>query len=96
MTVLGLRRLERDYARPRRGTVQHEVFAGSRAAVFEAGRKAIIQVNCRSETGDLGMRMVPYGLVATVETSADLPIYEEIRTRLRPPIPVAIGAGGGT
>jgi hypothetical protein len=95
MTVLGLRRLDRDYARPRRGTVQHEVFAGSRAAVFEAGRKAIIQVNCRSETGDLGMRMVPYGLVATVETSADLPIYEEIRTRLRPPIPVTVGAGSG-
>jgi len=94
MTALGLRRQDGDYTRPRRGTVQHEVFLGSRAAVFEEGRSAVIQVNCRSETKDLATRRVPYGLIATVETSAELPIYEEIRTRLRPPVPIAVGVEG--
>jgi len=95
MKALGLRRLESDYTRPRRGTVQHEVFTGSRAAVFEAGRSATIQVNCRSETGDLGGTRIAYGLIVTVETPAELPIYEEIRIRLRPPVPVAVGADTG-
>jgi hypothetical protein len=92
MKTLGLRRMDGDYSRPRRGTVQHEVFTGTKAAVFEEGRSAIIQVNCRSETGDLGTTRVPFGLVVTVETPAQLPIYDEIRTRLRPPIQVAVGA----
>lgn len=95
MKALGLRRLNGDYTRPRRGTVQHEVFAGTRAAVFEADRSATIQVNCRSETEDLGGTRIPYGLIVTVETPAELPIYEEIRTRLRPPVPVTVGADTG-
>ncbi len=92
MKALGLRRQDGDHTRPRRGTVQHEVFVGTRAAVFEAGRSAVIQVNCRSETGDLGGMRTPYGLIVTVETPAELPIYDEIRTRLRPPVRVTVGA----
>ena len=91
MASLGLSRLDSDHARPRRGTVQHEVFVGDEAAVFEDGRRCIIQVNCRAETEGYEGR-VRYGLAVTVESSAPLPLYEEIAARIRPVVGVTAAA----
>ena len=76
--------------------MQHEIFVGRRAAIFEPGRTATIQINCRSETNDLAATRIPYGLVVTVETASELPIYDEIRARIRPPVRVGVTVGDGT
>jgi hypothetical protein len=91
MASLGLSRLDTNHARPRRGTVQHEVFTGEDAAVFEDGRRCVVQVNCRAETEGYEGR-VRYGLAVTIESAAALPLYEEIASRIRPPVGVTTTA----
>lgn len=68
----------------RRGTLQHEIFEGERAAAFIDGDNLEIQVNCRAGAGALE-DAVPYALAITLAVAEDLgvPIYEEIRLRVR-------------
>ena len=80
--TLSLRRAAADGRSVRRGTVQHEVLVGDRAAAFVSGDTLRIQVNCRSLTGTLADR-VPYGLAVTLECAEPLPIYEEISVQLQ-------------
>ena len=82
LDTLRLKRVDASWRTVRRGTVQHEILAGDRAAAFVDGDVVNIQVNCRSLVGPLADR-VPYGLAVTLEAAADLPIYTEISTRLR-------------
>ena len=82
LQTLRLRRIAADARSVRKGTVQHEVLTGDSAAPFLSGDSIRIQVNCRSLVGTLTDR-VPYGLAVTLETSAALPIYEEISVRLQ-------------
>lgn len=91
MASLGLSRLDTNHARPKRGTVQHEVFTGEDAAVFEDGRRCVVQVNCRAETEGYEGR-VRYGLAVTIESAAALPLYEEIASRIRPAVGVTTTA----
>jgi hypothetical protein len=71
--------------------VQHEVFTGEDAAVFEDGRRCVVQVNCRAETEGYEGR-VRYGLAVTIESAAALPLYEEIASRIRPAVGVTTTA----
>jgi hypothetical protein len=75
-----------------RGTVQHEVLEGDQATAFVDGQTLIVQVNCRAQTPQLDEH-VPYGLAVTLEVAEGtaIPIYEEIRARLR--IGVQVQAG---
>jgi hypothetical protein len=66
--LLGVGRREVDWRATRRGTLQHEVFDGDRAATFHDGDSLALQVNCSSETGGLDDE-VPYGLVVTLEVA---------------------------
>lgn len=72
-----------------RGTVQHEVFEGSRAAAFLDGSALTLRVNCRADAGDLNDQ-IRYGIVVTLETADPhpIPIYDEIDIRIRPAIRV--------
>ena len=74
-----------------RGTVQHVVMEGNSASVFVDGDALELQVNCMADAGKMKDR-IPYGIAVTLEVAegATLPIYDEIRTRLR--LPVRIGA----
>lgn len=73
----------------RRGTVQHEVFEGDRAVAITDGDTLRIKVNCRKDAGKLN-EQVGYGLLVSMEVAegVDLPIYDEIRTRIAPAIEI--------
>ncbi|MFO1431033.1 MAG: S8 family peptidase [Candidatus Competibacteraceae bacterium] len=73
----------------RRGTVQHEIFEGKQADVFQDGDAVRIQINCREDAPKLREK-ISYGLVVTLEVKEgmNLPIYEEIKARIM--IPVSI------
>jgi hypothetical protein len=91
--VLDLSRQQADWRAVQRGTVQHEVLEGKRASAFADGDNLEIQVSCRADAGTLEDE-VPYGLVATLEVAEEIgvPIYEEVRDRVRARVRVAPGA----
>ncbi len=76
-----------DHNAVRRGTVQHEILEGKKATSFVDGKVVKIAVNCRADAVDLP-RSVRYGLAVTLEVSegVDIPIYQEVRDRLRVPV----------
>lgn len=78
------KRQESDDRAVQRGTVQHEIFEDRKVLDFTDGEVLQIQVNCRAVVGDLP-RPVPYALVVTLEETEGLglPVYNEIRDRLR-------------
>ncbi|SFR07122.1 S8 family peptidase [Desulfoscipio geothermicus] len=82
--LLQVSRQEADWQTVRRGTVQHEIFAGDKASSFVDEDKIIVQVNCRADAGKL-TESIPYALVVTLEVAPalNLPVYNEIRTRIR-------------
>jgi hypothetical protein len=82
-------RREVDWQAARRGTIQHEVYDGEDASVFEVGDSLRIVVNCRADAGAL-KEPIPYAIALTLEVadSVEIDVYEEIRVRLRPPISV--------
>ena len=82
-------RQDADWQAARRGTVQHEVFVGDRAMPFVDGDAMKIKVNCRKDAGDIESP-VAYGLAVSLEIAEgiDIAVYDEIRTRLKPPVPV--------
>ncbi len=87
--ILQVKRQEADSRAVVRGTVQHEIFEGDKATAFESDSNLKIQINCRADAGDL-TQAVPYGLVFTFEIAENLnlPIYQEIATRIRPAIEI--------
>ena len=63
---------------------------GERAAAFADGDNLEIQVSCRSDAGTLEEE-VPYAFAATLEVAQEIgvPIYEEVRSRVRARVRVA-------
>lgn len=86
---LSVNREESDNNAVKRGTVQHEIFEGEKASVFVEGDMLEIRINCRADAGDL-TDTVPYAIVATLEVAEgiEIPIYDEIQTRIRPAVPI--------
>jgi hypothetical protein len=89
LALLGLMRQDADNRATQRGTIQHEVFAGENATTYPDGAEIKIQVNCREDAGKL-RESIPYGLIATLEVAPNinLPIYEEVKERIKPRISV--------
>lgn len=85
------KRICADHDAVQRGTVQHEVLEGDRAVDFQDGDVIVIKVNCRTDAGDI-IEPIRYGLAVTLEVAAEslfsIPIYQEIRDRLRVLVPV--------
>ena len=75
-----VRRQQADWRAVRRGTLQHEILEGQRAAVFVEGADLEIQVSCRAGAGSLEEE-VPYALATTLEVAEELgiDIYDEVR-----------------
>jgi hypothetical protein len=73
----------------RRGTVQHEIFEGDTSEPVADGDSFSIQVNCREDAKKIASP-IPYGLVVSLEVAEGLniPIYNEIRTRIAPAIQI--------
>lgn len=85
-------RMDADHRAVQRGTVQHEVLEGDKAVDFQDGDTIVIKVSCRADAGDIP-EPIRYGLAVTLEVAEgiDLPIYQEVRDRLRVPVPVQSG-----
>lgn len=82
-------RQEADHNAVQRGTVQHEILKGHRAADYQDGDSLAIKVNCREDAGKLRVP-VRYAIAVTLEVAEglQLPIYEEIQERLRISVPI--------
>ena len=83
-----LNRVDADWHAVKRGTVQHEVLEGDKAVDFQDGDSIAIKVNCRADAGGI-TEPIRYGLAVTLEVSEelDIPIYQEVRNRIRIRIP---------
>lgn len=81
-----------DHRAVQRGTVQHEVLEADEAVDFQDGDNIIIKVNCRADSGDIP-EPIRYALAVTLEVAEgiDIPIYQEVRTRIRQRIPIQSG-----
>lgn len=80
---LSVSRMNCDWQRVRRGTVQHEVLEGERADAFADGAELVFKVNCAEDGGKL-QAAVPFALCVTLEVGegVELPIYQEIQERV--------------
>jgi hypothetical protein len=91
---LKLKRQDGDHHQVLRGTVQHEVLDGSNLiAAYQDGEILRIRVVCKKDATARLDERIPYGLAVTLEVKEDvqIPVYEQVRTRLRPQ--VVVGAG---
>ncbi|MBI5440047.1 MAG: S8 family peptidase [Deltaproteobacteria bacterium] len=82
-TPLQVKRQEAQWQAVQRGTVQHEVLEGRRAAAFVDGDTLEIRVSCRADAGALE-DVVPYALATTLEVAEEVgvEIYDEVRVRV--------------
>ena len=83
-----------DHHAVQRGTVQHEVLESAKAVDFQDGDTITIKVTCRADAGDLP-EPIRYGLAVTLEVAEGIgiPIYQEVRDRLRVRVPISDGHG---
>jgi hypothetical protein len=88
--LLNTKRKESDNKTVQRGTVQHEIFEGEDATIFDDGDTLDIQVNCREFAGKHNYQ-IPYSIIVSLETAEELNIqvYDEVRTRIAPPIQIS-------
>lgn len=84
--------IESDHYATRRGTVQHEIFEGETAAAISDGDFLRIKVNCRNDARKISSP-ISYGIIVSLEVAegVNLPIYNEIRTRIAPAVEIRAG-----
>ena len=88
---LKLERVDADHNQVARGTVQHEVLEGRRQiSAYEDDGHIILFVTCKPDATEKLDDAIPYGLAVTLEVAegVEVPIYEQVRARIRPAIPV--------
>jgi hypothetical protein len=86
---LKLDRVDGDHNQVQRGTVQHEVLEGNKSiSAFQDGDVIKIRVVCKKDATARLDDIIPYGLAVTLEVKEDIPIYQEIQTRIRPQVPI--------
>lgn len=82
-----------DFKKTSRGTLQHQVYEGTRADAFIEGGFMIVKVNCRKDASDSELKFwkrIKYGLAVTLEIpdTVGVDIYEEVKaaiqTQVRP------------
>ena len=78
----------------RRGSVQHEILEGEDAVAFVDGNRFECKVNCAADAGDLtGKIRFAVCVSLEVEIGSGIPVYHEIRDRIRPPVIIQPAAG---
>jgi len=82
--ALALSREDASHVAVDRGTVQHEVFEGSKAVAFVDGDAMVFAVECRS-AAETPNDPIPYGLCISLEVAqgVQIAVYNEIRARVR-------------
>lgn len=90
--ILRLDRQDGDYQQVKRGTVQHEVLEGTKQIqAFEDGETLRIRVICKKDATAHLDAVIPYGLAVTLEAKEDIPIYQQVRARIKQPVRIAQG-----
>ena len=86
---LNVKGIDSDSNATRRGTVQHEIFEGETAVAIADEDFLRIKVNCRKDARKISSP-INYGLIVSLEVAdgVDLPIYNEIRTRIAPAVEI--------
>jgi hypothetical protein len=81
---LASNRIESNHNAVKRGTIQHEIFEQENAVPFEDGNTIRVKVNCRTDGTTNKDDVIPYGLIVSLEVGEgiEVPIYEEVRTRI--------------
>ena len=89
-TPLKLKRKDSSFYQVIRGTVQHEVFKNNtlKTASYGEGKYISLQVVCKADATESLEDKIPYGLAVTLEVEGNIPIYSEIRQRLKQSIPI--------
>ena len=89
-TPLRLQRKDSDHRQVLRGTVQHEVFEqkNSSTSAYEEDGYILLQVTCKADATDSLDGKIPYGLAVTLEVEDSIPIYSEIRQKLKLPVQI--------
>jgi hypothetical protein len=70
-----------------RGTVQHECLSGRAASPYAADKAVELLISCRADAGEL-LGSVPYAVLATLEVPEGVRVYQQVRQRLRPVVPI--------
>jgi hypothetical protein len=76
-----------------RGSVQHEILEGNDAVAFVDGSRFECKVNCSADAGELTGK-VRFAVCVSLEVAigSGIPVYQEIRDRIRPPVVIQPGA----
>ena len=84
---------EVDHAQTRRSTVQHEILESNKVSDYQDGDVLVITVQCRADATENLDGLIDYAIAVTLEVKEgiDIPIYQEIRTRIQTPIQVNYG-----
>lgn len=79
-----------DWRSVRRGTLQHEIFSGEDAVVWDTEDCLKIKVNCKKDAENC-RDVVPYGLFVTFEVAQgiNMDVYTSVVNRLRQAIPIS-------
>ena len=82
--AFGVKRFKNQPADPsvKKGTVFHERFFGERAVPYINDGHLSVRVWCKDDAGNDG-NPVRYAIAITIEAGTALPIYEQVRERLR-------------
>lgn len=87
--LLNLSRQDGDHNQVERGTVQHEVLEGNnQIQVFEDGENLRIRITCKKDATAHLDAVIPYGLAVTLEAKEDVPIYQQVRARIKPQVSI--------
>jgi subtilase family protein len=80
-----------DWQAMRRGSIQHDVWEGDKAAAYTDGAELRILVSCAADAGEL-LERVPYALCVSIEVApgVELPIYQEIAARVAVPVSIPV------
>lgn len=78
-----------DYNIVRRGTIQHEIFSGDNAVIWDPDDKIKIKVNCKKDAEDFKEK-IAYGLFVTFEAAEglDVDVYTAIVNKIRQVVPI--------
>lgn len=77
-----------------RGSVQHEILEGEEAVAYVDGNRFECKVNCAADAGDL-IGKVRFALCVSLEVAigSGIPVYQEIRDRIKPSVVIQPVAG---
>ncbi len=87
VALLQVERVGLDEKSSQRGTIQHRIWEGDKAAVFGAEERLQIRVSCKADAGKMTEK-IPYALVVSLEVAegVGVPVYQEVRQAILIPV----------